>query len=397
MNPIVVAALQSWNLDGRVIAVLVLTAVIYVRGWARGRRLVRLPGDEARLCAFLAGLAALFLATESPLDAFDSLSLSAHMTQHMLLLMIAPPLVLLGHPFVPLLRGLPKTFVKEGLGPFLSWPALRRLMRWLVFPPVAWAAFAVSTLAWHLPRIYELALRSPGWHEAQHASFFWTGILFWWPVVEPVPGRPRWPRWIMIPYLLSADILNTGLSAFFVFSGGLLYATYNPAHLGINAQNDQILAGLIMWVPGSLVYLVPAIVISVRLFADPQAKPVSAGRARAVPRQENALTRVAAEAAGRAATRPVRDAAPCARGHSRRIRRPKNHSAQCRRRASVDPLACPFAVRASNSGECLLHGLPVHVRQRYRTNCASRETALAQTTAKQVARSRAADRLSLGV
>jgi len=183
-------------------------------------------------------------------------------------MMVAPPLLLLGHPTLPLLRGLPKSFVKDGLGPFLSWPMLQRVLRRLTSPPIALPAFAVSTIFWHLPKFYELALRSPVWHGVQHASFFWTGVLFWWPVMQPGPGRSRSPRWIAIPHLLVADILNTALSAFFVFSGTLLYPAYEAVRGSrLGAQQDQTIAGLIMWVPGSIVYLVPAFVIVVRLLS----------------------------------------------------------------------------------------------------------------------------------
>ena len=66
--------------------------------------------------------------------------------------------------------------------------------------------------------MYELALSSPAWHGLQHACFFWSGVLFWWPVIQPGPGKPRWPKWVAIPYLLFGDIFNTGLSVVFVFS-----------------------------------------------------------------------------------------------------------------------------------------------------------------------------------
>lgn len=268
MEPVANAALASWALDARVITILLITAAVYVRGWIRGRRLIRDERDGGRLACFLAGLGVLFLATESPLDSFDNLFLSAHMTQHLLLMMFAPPLLLLGHPVVPLLRGLPKQFVKEGLGPFLTWPVLRRVLHWLISPPLAWFAFAFSTVFWHLPKFYELALRSSGWHGVQHASFFWTGILYWCAVVEPGPGKPRWPRWTVIPYLLAGDIVNTVLSAFFVFSGRVLYPAYEAVRASrMGAQEDQTLAGLIMWVPGSIVYLVPAFVIAVGLLS----------------------------------------------------------------------------------------------------------------------------------
>jgi cytochrome c oxidase assembly factor CtaG len=254
-----------------VIVLLLSIAAVYVRGWTRGRQLLRDERDHPRLAAFLVGLVVVFLATESPLDAFDNLYLAAHMTQHLLLMVVAPPLLLLGRPTLPLLRGLPKSFVKEGLGPFLSWSLLQRVLRGLTSPPLALLVFAVSTIFWHLPKFYELALWSPTWHGLQHASFFWTGILFWWPVVQPGPGRPPSPRWITIPHLLLADILNTALSAFVVFSGRLLYPAYEAVRGSrLSAQQDQTIAGLIMWVPGSIIYLVPAFVIVVRLLSGTQ-------------------------------------------------------------------------------------------------------------------------------
>jgi len=277
VNSIATAALASWALDARAIALLLLAAFVYLRGWLSVRRLVRDERDGAHLVCFLSGLGVLFIATESPLDSFDNLFLSAHMAQHLLLMMIAPPLLLLGHPVVPLLRGLPKQFVKHGLGPFLTWPALRAVLHSLISPPVAFGLFAISTILWHLPRFYELALGSPVWHGVQHASFFWTGILFWWSIVEPGPGKSHWPRWTAIPLLLAGDIVNTVLSAFFVFSGRVLYPAYEAVRASrMGAQEDQTLAGLIMWVPGSIIYLLPALVIAVRLLSsDRFARPRS--------------------------------------------------------------------------------------------------------------------------
>ncbi len=260
-------------MDTRVICALLVTLGVYVRGWLRGRRTFRDPDDLKRLLLFTTGLGVVFLALESPLDAFDGLYLSAHMTQHMLLMMAAPLLVLLGRPTVPLLHGLPKTFVKEALAPFLTFSPLKRFISFLVSPPIAFLLFAASTILWHLPRFYELALLAPAWHSAQHACFFWTGICYWWPVIEQRGGRSHWPRWAMIPYLLLGDVLNTALSAFFIFSGRLFYPSYAAASMNPSAAlRDQALAGAIMWVPGSVVYLIPAILIAVRLFSIPEAR-----------------------------------------------------------------------------------------------------------------------------
>lgn len=290
MDPLTSAALASWNINPAVTVILLFSGIVYWRGWLRGRRLLHDEKDYQRLAAFWGALGCLFVALESPLDAFDSLFLSAHMTQHFLLMMVAPLLVLLSHPTLPLLRGLPKRFVKEGLGPFLAWPALQRVGHFLVRPVFAWVAFAVSTIAWHLPALYELAVRSPGWHGAQHASFFWTGILFWWPVVQPGPGRPRGPQWIQIPYLVSADIVNTIIAASFVFSGKLLYPSYGVVRAGgISPMTDQTLAGAIMWVPGSVLYLVPTVVFAMNLLSTKRPRPTTSVPVRRGRQAQSAL------------------------------------------------------------------------------------------------------------
>lgn len=271
MNTLASAELLSWNLDFRVIAILILLAAIYLRGWLRIRQLIRRTDDGQRLLFFLSGLFLIFLALDSPLDALDGLYLAAHMTQHLLLMMFAPALILLGHPMVPLLRGLPKAWVKEGVGPFLTWRPLRSFFATISAPPPALTIFAVSTVAWHLPVLYELALHSPAWHQVQHACFFWTGVLFWWPVIRPMPGKSKWPVWTGIPYLMFADFLNTALSALFVFSGKVLYPSYGAVEMnGWTLKQDQTLAGAIMWVPGEMIFLIPVVTIAMRLVWSPR-------------------------------------------------------------------------------------------------------------------------------
>ena len=127
----------------------------------------------------------------------------------------------------------------------------------------------VAYIGWHLVPAYELALRSSTWHEVEHACFFFTCILFWWPVILPWPSVARGSRWIMLPYLVSADLVNTALSAFFCFAGRVLYPTYvqAPRLFGLSALQDQIAAGALMWVIGSTIFLLPAVVITVQLLS----------------------------------------------------------------------------------------------------------------------------------
>ena len=262
----------SWTLDPWVAAPLALAAGIYLRGWWQLHRRLPRRFEVWRLIAFQGGLLTLFLALTSPLHAFAELLLQCHMIQHLLLMMVVPPLLWLGAPTLPLLRGLPRPVLQYGLSPFFASTALQRLAHFLTHPFVCLLAFIGSNVAWHVPGLYELALRSEFWHEVQHVCFLNTALLFWWPVVQPWPSRPRWPRWTMILYLLLADIQNTALAALLIFSERVLYPTYAavPRLWGISALDDQAAAGAIMWVPGSVIFLVPVGVLVIRWLDSPR-------------------------------------------------------------------------------------------------------------------------------
>jgi ferredoxin len=117
-----------------------------------------------------------------------------------------------------------------------------------------------------VPAAFDLTLRSPIWHKVEHGCFFGASLLFWWPVVRPFPSRPPWPLWSVPLYLLAADLLNTILSAILTFSDHVLYPHYleAPRLFGTTALSDQTCAGVIMWVPGSLVFLIPAAFIAIK-------------------------------------------------------------------------------------------------------------------------------------
>jgi cytochrome c oxidase assembly factor CtaG/ferredoxin len=266
MNPFVETIFRSWQPDYGAPAALLLAGVLYARGWRRLRR--RRPPEfgVARLASFLSGIAAISLAVSSPLDAFADLLLTAHMVQHLLLLMVAPPLILYGAPYLPILRGLPERVLKHGLGPFLASPELQWLGRRLTHPLVCWLAFTITSLTWHAPKFYELALRSPFWHEVEHLCFLGAALLFWWPVIQPPPSRAQWPRWAIIPYLFLADFQNTALAAFLIFCDRVIYPSYAaaPRLLNLSPLEDQAAAGAVMWVPGSAVFLIPVGLLTVR-------------------------------------------------------------------------------------------------------------------------------------
>jgi cytochrome c oxidase assembly factor CtaG len=263
MAPTFEAVLRSWPFDPWIVVPLLLTAAVYVRGWCHWRERTRRFGPR-QLHSFMGGIAVLLLALCSPIDPFAGLLLQVHMLQHLLLMMVAPPLLWQGAPLLPLLRGLPAPIRRHGIAPLLRSPPLRALFEWLTRPAVAWVSFVATTWVWHAPHLYGLALRSDGWHALQHTSFFLGGLLFWYPVVRPYPSRPGFSRWLLLPYLLFADVQNTALAALFTFSNRVLYAHYAvvPMMADMSALEDQVAAGLLMWVPGSLVFLVPLVCIA---------------------------------------------------------------------------------------------------------------------------------------
>ncbi|MDO8432385.1 MAG: cytochrome c oxidase assembly protein [Candidatus Binatus sp.] len=279
MNPILKSALDSWTIPRGTVATLLIIAVIYARGFGKLHAQMPTRFTLARLAAFLGGIAILLIAIASPMAALDDLLLQVHMIQHLMLMLAAPVLILAGWPAIPMLRGLPPRLGKAVLGPILRSRRVRALFIWLTSPPVAWIAFAAATWIWHAPVFFQLALRSEAWHAVEHGCFFATALMFWWPVVQPWPALRRGPRWTMIPYLLLADAQNSALAALFTFSNHLLYPLYAnaPRVGGISPLEDQVVAGAIMWVPGSMFFVIPAALILLQLL-QPQGMSMARSR-----------------------------------------------------------------------------------------------------------------------
>jgi cytochrome c oxidase assembly factor CtaG/ferredoxin len=269
METISNAVFSSWELNPWVLIPTLILGILYGRGWWQLRRRAPHRFGYPQLIAFFAGLIAVLCALISPLDAFAGWLLTVHMIQHLVLMMVAPPLILYGAPYLPLLSGLPRDFLINGVGPFLGSPALRKVGRFVAHPVFCWSAFIFTNIAWHLPAMYELALRSPTWHRLEHLCFLTTALLFWWPVIQPYPWVARTPRWMILPYLFLADFQNTALSAFLIFYERELYPTYEtvPRISGLTPLEDQAAAGAVMWVTGSIFFLIPVGLITIELLS----------------------------------------------------------------------------------------------------------------------------------
>src|SRR6266478_3298304 len=198
---------------------LILAALIYLRGLLRLRRLDLDSVEAWHTGGFILGLFLIWLATASPLSSLDHESLTAHMVQHLLLMTFAPPLILL--------------------------------------------------VAWHIPAVFVLGLRSQMWHGIEQVSFLASGLLFWWPVVQPWRSSSKWPESSLLVYLFLTTLPCDILSGFLVFCERVVYPVYfsSSQPFGLSALEDQQCAGALMWTCVTVVYLIAGAIVTARLLS----------------------------------------------------------------------------------------------------------------------------------
>jgi putative membrane protein len=228
---------------------IVLAGATYLSGW-----LLRRSIPVWRVCSFFLGLLATWVAVVSPVASLDSHMLTAHMIQHLLLMTVAPPLIWLGEPLLTVRP--------------TRWQFPKRLSL-LGHPVFCWLAAAGALVAWHVPAIFQLGMQSPIWHFIEHASFLATGLLFWWPVIQPWPSVALWPRWSMLLYLFLATLPCDVLSGLLVFSDRVAYPMYldMPRMGGLSPLEDQQCAAALMWTCVTVVFLVAATILSMQILS----------------------------------------------------------------------------------------------------------------------------------
>jgi cytochrome c oxidase assembly factor CtaG len=234
----------------------VLAAVVYLRG-----AVARRGWPVWRTGLFLLGLAALIASLASPIDTIALELFSIHMLQHMLLLVVAAPLLLLGAPVRPLLRGLPAVVRRTVVRAVARNTAFRALVHLVRHPLIAAALYVIGLYAWHVPALYDAAVDRPAVHVLEHLWFLTAALIFWSVVIDPVPFRATLPYAARIPFLLLVGAAqNTILGGLLAFSDRVYYVHYATAPLayGIEPVTDQRLGGAIMWVPGDLIFLAAA-------------------------------------------------------------------------------------------------------------------------------------------
>jgi putative membrane protein len=247
---------------------LILAALIYLLGWVRVRRLDRDSVGGWHAASFALGLLFIWIAMASPLAVLDHDMLTAHMVQHLLLMTFAPPLILLGASVKTLVHGLPHPFVRV-MGQSFQSTGLHQVWSALTHPAICWLGAASTLVAWHIPAVFALGLRSQMWHGIEQASFLGTGLLFWWPVVQPMPNSLKWPESSILLYLFLATLPCDILSGFLVFCDRVVYPVFlsSPQSFGLSALEDQQCAGALMWTCVTVIYLVAATIVATRLLS----------------------------------------------------------------------------------------------------------------------------------
>ena len=243
-------------------------AVWYAVGTRRARR----SWPAWRTALFLLGLLAILAALVSPLDTLAAERFSFHMVQHMLLTVVAVPLLLVGQPVRPLLRGLPAEVRSGVVRPLARSRAVRAIVHVLRHPLVAGALYVGGLYAWHVPALYDAALADPRLHVAEHLWFLTTALLFWTCVIDPEPFRATLSYPARIIYLLLAGAAqNTVLGGVLSFSSRLLYSGYAVTQrVGedyLERLTDQRVGGAVMWVTGDAIFLA-AVSLSFFLWLD---------------------------------------------------------------------------------------------------------------------------------
>lgn len=269
MPPLDHTAMGLWSPPAvTLLAALVLASSLYVRGWRRIRAASVTAIPPWRAVTFLFGMSLVWGALASPLAALDHDLLTVHMIQHLLLMTFAPALILLGEPLLAFWHGLPRSG-QVMFGPLLQRPVVRRFARIFSRPALCWTVSALTLLAWHVPALFTLGMHYEAWHSFEQASFFGAGFLFWWPVVQPWPSVSTGPKWSTLLYLFLATFPCDILSGFLVFSDRVVYPVYSsaPRMFGLSVLADQQCAAALMWTCVTLVYLVPAVIVSTKLLA----------------------------------------------------------------------------------------------------------------------------------
>lgn len=264
----------SWPVEPPLLGV-VLVGALY---WLGLRRLPRRRHDAElrwRALAFYCGLLAVVAALDTPIAAYDDRLFSVHMTQHVLLMTVAAPLIVLGRPWLPVWQPLPlgirRPVAKQVARGRWARP-LRRAAGFLARPLPTWVLASTVMILWHVPALYDSTVRNGSVHDLEHALFFVTSLMLWAQLIDSPPFRSRLDYAQRAAYATAALAVGWVLAIVLALAPSPLYGAYADLPTrpgGLSALGDQQLAAGVLWVPGSIA-LVVAVCVNVYLWLGPE-------------------------------------------------------------------------------------------------------------------------------
>ena len=259
---------RFWEFPVSLTLILLLVAALYLRGWISVHSVSGVRNPAWKAGSFFLSLFLIWTAWGSPLAAYDHSLLTAHMIKHLLLMTFAPPLLLLGEPIKMFWHVMPR-LARNTLGNIARQPLVHQVTRTVTRPALCLIVSTLTLVAWHLPALFTLCVRFEIWHTVEQITFLGAGLLFWWPVIQPWPTASTGPRWSILLYLFLATLPCDILSGFLVFSDRVVYPVYlsAPRMFGFSVLADQQCAAALMWTCVTLVYLMPAAIVSTKLLA----------------------------------------------------------------------------------------------------------------------------------
>lgn len=264
-----VAPKIAWSFEPSVLLGVAALAIVYVKGWRRARSAHEPhPPGVGRLALFFAGLVTIVVALVSPVDELGEQLLVMHMLQHILLLDIAPILMILGLTKV-LLRPITRRL-----------NSVERRAGYLAHPAFAVLAYAGFMWLWHIPAMYDTALRYPNVHAIEHICFALAGGLYWWHLISPIRSRMRLGGMGPILYMVSTKLLVGILGVVLAFAPTSIYAfyTHQPHYWGLSPSEDQSLAGLAMALEQSVVMGIALVVLFMQMLTESEREAQRAER-----------------------------------------------------------------------------------------------------------------------
>ena len=262
--------LLAWNFDPLVMIGLIVAAVGYYWALRRVRAAGRYDHPNWQTFCYYVGLISIALALLGPFDMYNDDVFTFHMIQHMILITVTAPLLLLGRPMHLALRAISPKSSGRVIRVTIGRRSVRSVLTFLTNPVVAFFLYNGAIVLWHFPQFYDAAILNNTIHVLEHITFLTVALLFWWPIIDPIPRHHKMKRmWAMVSIFFTMMISSNGLGAILTLSDSVIYSPYlaNPNPFGWDPHSDQQIGGLIMWVGGGTIWFSIVLGMIVRLLS----------------------------------------------------------------------------------------------------------------------------------